>query len=185
MLKENKVDSSSVELTTTLYGHLRKLARERMAAQPDPQTLQATALLHEAWLRIGGDQQPKWNDRIHFYSAVARAMRHILVDRARKRQSVRHGGAMRRVDLECWNWEAADPWKIDQNDKLILVVNEALDKLDIEDHETADIVKLHYLAGLSVRETANAIGLPLRTVQRRLAFARTWLGDEIEQAVKA
>ncbi len=183
MLPGNMVDFGRVELTTTLYGQLRKLARERMAAQPQ-QTLQATALLHEAWLRIGGDQQPKWNNRAHFFSAVAQAMRHVLVDRARKRQSMRHGGGMRRVDLECWNWEATDPWEIDQNDKLILVVDEALDKLNTEDQETANLVKLHYFAGLSIRETAKALGLPLRTVERRLAFARTWLGYEIEQAMK-
>jgi RNA polymerase sigma factor (TIGR02999 family) len=178
-------DRGKVELTTTLYGKLRHLARERMAIQPDPQTLQATALLHEAWLRLGGDQQPKWNDRAHFYSAVAQSMRHILVDRARKRQCIRHGGGMRRVDLECWNWEARHHRKADQNDKVTLIVNEALKKMEFEDRETANLIKLHYFAGLSVRETAEVLELTLRTTERRLAFARTWLGEEIKQAMKA
>ena len=104
----NSPDLSRVDLTTTLYGELRKLAAARMAGQYGPQTLQATALVHEAWLRLGGDEQPEWNDRTHLFAAVAEAMRHILVDRARRRQRMRHGGGLQRVDLEAWNWEGSD-----------------------------------------------------------------------------
>jgi RNA polymerase sigma factor (TIGR02999 family) len=180
---ENKVDSSPVELTTTLYGKLRKLANERMATQYEQGTIQATALLHEAWLKLGGDEQPKWKNRAHFYSAVAQAMRHILVDRARKRQYVRHGGGMQRVDLDCWNWETADPWKADQNDKMVLVVNEALQRLESEDPEVADVIKLHYFVGLSIGETAETLQLSRRTTERRLAYARVWLSEEIKQQI--
>ncbi len=184
-LFSDEVDSGRVELTTSLYGQLRNLATKRMATQYDPQTLQATALLHEAWLRLGGDQQPKWKSRAHFYSAVARAMRHILVDRARKRQYVRHGGGLQRVDLNSLNWEASDPWKADQHDKVVLVVNEALQRLEADDPEIADVINLHYLVGLSIPETAETLQLSRRTTERRLAFARALLSEEIKHQLWA
>lgn len=181
----DEVDSSQVELTTTLYGQLRKLANRRMATQYDQQTLQATALLHEAWLRLGGEKQPKWESRAHFYSAVAQAMRHILVDRARKRQYVRHGGGLQRVDLDSWNWESADPWRADQHDRVVLVVNEALQLLESDDPEIADLIKLRYFVGLSIGEAADTLGLSRRTTERRLAYARAWLSEEIKQQIQA
>ena len=181
---EGEVDASPARLTTTLYGKLRKLAAERMARQYDPQTLQATALLHEAWLRLGGDHQPKWDNRAHFYGAVAQAMRHILVDRARKRQFIRHGGGLQRVELNSFNWEAADPHKSDQHDKVVLVVNEALERMELDDPEIADVIKLHYFVGLSVRETAETLELSRRTTERRLAYARAWLNEEIKQQIQ-
>ena len=94
-----------VDLTTTLYGELHRLAMSMMAQQMNPQTLQATALLHEAWLRLGGEERNRWKDRKHYFAAVAEAMRHILVDRARRRQSKRHGGGLQRVEMDSWNWE--------------------------------------------------------------------------------
>ena len=101
----NHESNNRVDLTTTLYGQLRKLAKVRMAGEYGPQTLQATAFLHEAWLRLGGDKQTHWESRAHYYSAVAEAMRHILVDRARRRQSIRHGGDLHRVAMDSLDWK--------------------------------------------------------------------------------
>jgi len=178
-------DRSRVNLTTSLYGELRKLAAARMAQQAQPQTLQGTALVHEAWLRLGGEKQPEWANRTHLFAAVAETMRHILVDRARRRQRIRHGGGLQRVDLDSWNWERVDVSKATANDEALLVVNEALEKLAEADPQTAELVKLHYFAGLSVGEAAEAVGLSERTTERRLAFARVWLGREIRRDLAA
>lgn len=178
-------DRSWAELTTTLYGELRKLARARMAGQKGPQTLGATALLHEAWLRLGGDAQPEWSDRKHLFAAVAEAMRHILVDRARRRQRQRHGGGLQRVDLNTWNWECVDASKSAGHDEALLLVHDALERLALTDAQTVEVVKLHYFAGLSVRETAEATELSERTTERRLAYARAWLSREIRRGLAA
>jgi len=172
---------SRVDLTTTLYGDLRKLAAARMAGQYGPQTLQATALVHEAWLRLGGDEQPEWNDRTHLFAAVAGAMRHILVDRARRRQRMRHGGGLQRVDIDAWNWELADPGKAAANDEAILMVNDALEVFAAVDPQTAELINLHFFAGLTIPESAEVMGLAIRTAKRRIAYARAWLGREIRR----
>jgi len=156
-----------------------------MAGQQGLQTLQATALVHEAWLRLGGDEQPEWTDRTHFYAAVAEAMRHILVDRARRRKRIRHGGGLKRVDLETWNWEGSEPSRAAAHDEALLVVHEALEKFAIGDPQTVKLVKLRFFAGLSVREAAEAMELSERTVRRRIAYARAWLGLEIRSAFAA
>ena len=156
-----------------------------MAAQPGPQTLQATALLHEAWLRLGGEAQPHWNDRRHYFAAVAEAMRHILVDRARRRRRIRHGGELRRVDLDAWNWEALEPAEAAAHDDTLLVVQESLERLTRMDPEAAEVVKLHYFAGLTVPEVAETLGLSQRTAERRLAFARAWLARRIREEFAA
>ncbi len=178
-------DHSRVDLTTTLYGELRQFAAACMAGQQDLQTLQATALVHEAWLRLGGDEQPEWTDRTHFFAAVAEAMRHILVDRARWRQRIRHGGGLQRVELETWNWEGSESAKSAAHDDALLLVHEALEKLSTGDPETVKLVKLRFFAGLTVREAAEAMVLSERTVRRRLAFARAWLGLEIRSGMVA
>lgn len=176
-------DPSRVDLTTTLYGELRKLAAARMAGENGPQTLQATALVHEAWLRLGGDKQPDWENRTHLFAAVAETMRHILVDRARRRKRIRHGGGLQRVDLEAWNWESLDPSKAEANDESLLVVHEALEQLAIGDPESAQLAKLHFFGGLTVREAAEAMELSLRTAERRLAYARAWLGRAVRRGL--
>lgn len=184
--KTSEVPSQDrVDLTTTLYGELRRLAKSMMAGQQKPQTLQATALLHEAWLRLGGEERNRWQSRKHYFSAIAEAMRHILVDRARRRQTKRHGGGWQRADLEPWDWEQIGPVATAANDRAILAVNEALEQLSLTDRETADMVRLHYFVGLSVRETANLMELSLRTTERRLAFARCWMGQEIQESLSA
>jgi RNA polymerase sigma factor (TIGR02999 family) len=174
-----------VDLTTTLYGELRKLAAARMARQYGPQTIQATALVHEAWLRLGGDEQPQWDNRAHFFGAVAKAMRNILIDRARTRQRIRHGGDLKRVDLETWNWERLEPSKAQTDDKVLLALHEALEQLEVEDPETAKLAELHFFAGLTIREAAEAVNLALRTAERRLDFVRVWLGREVRRSLAA
>jgi len=176
-------ESRGVKLTTALYHELRKLAAARMAQEKGPQTLQATALLHEAWLRLGGDNQPHWENESHFYAAVASAMRHILVDRARRRNFLRHGGGLERVDGDFLDWEQLDPGKHDNNDTIILVVNDALEELSSGDPETAQVIKLHYFVGLSVVELARLMNLSERTVARRLAFARLLLGERLRREI--
>lgn len=180
---DRRPDGNRVDLTTTLYGQLRGIAAARMAGQDCPQTLQATALVHEAWLRLGGDQQPKWNDRTHFLAAVAETMRHILVDRARRRKRIRHGGGLRRVDLNALDWEGLGASRVETHDDALLVVHEALDELARSEPSTAQLVKLHFFAGLTVREASEAVGLSERTAQRRLAYARAWLGRAIRSGV--
>jgi RNA polymerase sigma factor (TIGR02999 family) len=168
-----------------LYDELRKLAAARMARQQGPQTLQATALVHEAWLRLGGDEQPEWTDRTHLFAAVAEAMRHILVDRARRRQRIRHGGGLNRVDMDAWNWERLDVTKAAEHDEVLLAMHDALERLAMGDKQTAKLVKLHFFAGLTVDEAAENVKLPKRTAERRLAYARAWLGREIRRGLAA
>ena len=176
---------SRVDLTTTLYGELRKLAAARMAGQHGPQTLQATALVHEAWLRLGGDEQPQWANRAQFFAAVAEAMHNILVDRARRRQRIRHGGGLRKIDLDTLNWERLDSSKAAAHDAALLVVHEALEKFLMGNPQPTKLVKLHYFAGLSVREAAEIVELSKRTAERRLAYACAWLGREIRRGQAA
>ncbi|MBK1877375.1 ECF-type sigma factor [Pelagicoccus mobilis] len=181
-----KRKKSRVELTTTLYGDLRKLAQSRMSGQQAPQTLQATALVHEAWLRLGCDKQPAWKNPNHFYAAVAETMRHILIDRARWRKRVRHGGALKRVDLNTWNWENVETASVAKIDDQTLALSEALETLNQGDSDTAELVKLHYFTGLTLKEAAEFLGFSERTAQRRLAFAKAWLGREMsDQAINS
>lgn len=168
------------ELVTAVYAELRRLAAGRMARESGPQTLQATALVHEAWLRLGGEQQPDWANRAQFFAAAAEAMRRILVERARRRQAIRHGGGQERVDFEALNWEHADATSMAQNDVQVIRLHEALERLAAEDPEVAEIVKLRYFGGASISEAARSLGLAERTAERRLQFARAWLGRELQ-----
>ena len=163
------------ELLPLVYEELRKLAAHKMAQQPPGQTLQATALVHEAWLRLVGSARQNWESRRHFFSAAAEAMRHILIDRARKRLSLRHGGGQQRLDIE--EVEVAAP--IEQ--ETILAVNEALSELEKADSTKAEVVKLRFFVGLSERETAEILGVSERTIERYWAYAQAWLFERIEQ----
>ena len=164
------------ELLPLVYEELRKLAAAKMAQEKPGQTLQATALVHEAWLRLVGSDEPRaWNGRGHFFGAAAEAMRRILVDRARQKARVRHGGALERVDLEHVTIATED------NDDTVLAIHEALEKLAHESPQKAEIVKLHYFTGLEYPEIARALGVSLSTVERGWAYARSWLYRELKK----
>jgi len=161
------------ELLPLVYGELRKLAASRMANEPPNQTLQPTALVHEAWLRLVGDTNPNFSGRAHFFGAAAEAMRRILIEKARRKCAQRHGGNQQRVDIE--SIEVAGP---DDDDQL-LAVNDALDKLSAIHAIQAEVVKLRYFMGMTNVETAQALGLSERTVKYYWTHARAWLFREI------
>jgi RNA polymerase sigma factor (TIGR02999 family) len=162
-------------LIPLVYQELRKMAARRMAGRLAGQTLQPTALVHEAWLRLGGENPRGWENRGHFFAAAASAMRSVLVDRARRRQAVRRGGGQQCVNVE--DVELADQRV---NDEQILAVHEALEKFSAEEPLKAELVKLRYFAGLSVEEAAGTLGISEPTAKRWWAFARGWLGREIK-----
>ena len=162
------------ELLPLVYQELRRLAAQKMANEAPGQTLQPTALVHEAWLRLVGSGQEHWNSRGHFFGAAAEAMRRILVERARKKARVRHGGQLERVDLDHVTVAAQD------NDDTILAVHEALEKLAGQSPQKAEVVKLRYFAGMEHAEIAEALGVSEPTVRRHWAYARSWLYAELK-----
>ena len=161
------------ELLPVVYQELRKLAASRMANEAAGNTLQPTALVHEAWLRLVGKENPKFGGRAHFFAAAAEAMRRILIDRARRKRAVRHGGGQVRLDIE--QLDLASP---DADDQL-LAVNDALDKLAAQDPIEAELVKLRYFVGMTVEEAASLLDISPRTARNYWAHARTWLYHEI------
>ena len=165
------------ELLPLVYDELRKLATARMADERPGQTLTATALVHEAYVRlVGGDQSQGWNGRGHFFAAAAEAMRRILVDNARRKARVRHGGGRHRLDL------AAVDLSIDVPADQVLTLDEALGRLAGRDPQAARVVDLHCFAGLSVEQAAEVLGISPRTAYRDWAFAQAWLYREIRGA---
>lgn len=159
------------ELLPLVYEELRKLAAHRMANEASGHTLQPTALVHEAWLRlVGGDTPAQFQNRAHFFAAAAEAMRRILIDRARRRRAIRHGGEQRRVDVE--EVEIASPAA---DDDQLLALSEALDKLALEHKTEAELVKLRYFVGLTNDEAAEALGISPRTAKYYWTHARAWL----------
>lgn len=161
------------ELLPILYDELRALARARLAQERGPSTLQATALVHEAWLRLVGDADPLWNGRAHFFGAAAQAMRRILVERARARRSEKRGAARERVTLD-----DAARIEVDAPAELI-ALDVALARLERHDPRKARIVSLRHFAGLSIEETARALELSPATVKSDWTYARAWLHREI------
>jgi RNA polymerase sigma factor (TIGR02999 family) len=167
-------DSTAAEqLLVLVYDELRRLAASKLAQESAGQTLQPTALVHEAWLRLVGDQNPSFKDRTHFFRAAAEAMRHILIDRARRKKTKRHGGDYLRVDFE--EFDLAAPSADDQ----LLAVNEALDKLALEHPIQAELVKLRYFAGLTNAEVSEVMGISVSTAKNYWTFSRAWLLNEI------
>ena len=162
------------ELLPLLYHELRHLAAHKMANEAPGHTLQATALVHEAWLRLAGPQQlARFQNRAHFFGAAAEAMRRILIERARRRRVLEKGGYAEREELADSSIVLAVP-----ADEL-LAVHEALDRLAAEDAVAAEIVKLRYFVGMSMPETAEALDIPLRSAERIWTFARAWLRNEL------
>lgn len=166
------------ELLPLIYEELRKLAAHKMAQQPPGQTLQATALVHEAYLKLVASERPNWDSRGHFFAAAAEAMRHILVDNARRKQRAKHGGNQQRLDVDVIEIAAHD------DDDKLLQVHEALDKLALEDAVKAEVVKLHYFVGLTHAESAQVLNISEKTVRRYWNFARVWLYQSIQAAAR-
>ncbi len=157
-----------------VYDELRRLAAHRMAAQPSDHTLQATALVHEAYLRLLGHGDHTWQNRRHFFAAAAEAMRHILVDRARRKAAVRHGGGQARLNFDDVLVASA------VSDDAIMQVNDALEKLASHDTTAAELVKLRFFAGLTLAQAGELLGFSERTAKRTWAYARAWLYQELQ-----
>ena len=156
------------ELLPLVYSELRQLARSKMARERPGQTLQPTALVHEAWLRFGGQ---RFENRAHFFGTAAEAMRRILVEAARRKLAARNGGGLARLDVD--EIEIAAPAADDE----LLAIHEALDRLAAHDAQKAELVKLRYFAGLSIEEAATALAISERTAKRHWTYARAWLLD--------
>lgn len=167
--------SAAGELLPLVYDELRRLAAAKLAHERPGQTLQATALVHEAYVRlIGDDKSVTWDGRGHFFAAAAEAMRRILVEQARRKGRVKHGGGMNRLPLEDPTEQPSDTCQ------RIVEVDAALDRLAAEDPRAAEVVKLHYFAGLSLTEVAQVLGISRASAYRNWTYARSWLRLEIE-----
>jgi RNA polymerase sigma factor (TIGR02999 family) len=162
------------QLLPLVYEELRNLAAARLAKEKPGQTLQATALVHEAYVRlVEGPAAGRWNGRGHFFAAAAEAMRRILIDQARRKARLRHGGDHQRIDIDQGQLSA----ELESED--FLALNEALDRLAREEPAAAEVVKLRYFAGLSIDETAAALGISVRTANRDWAYAKAWLHEQL------
>ena len=162
------------ELLSLVYGELRKLAAQKMAGEGPNQTLQATALVHEAWLRLGGEARAGWQNRAHFFAAAAEAMRRILIDKARRKEAEKRGGGWVRVEIDSLELASAMP------DEQLLAVHEALDRLAAHDPRKTELVKLRFFAGLTMGEAAQVLGVSEPTAKRHWAYARAWLFRELK-----
>jgi RNA polymerase sigma factor (TIGR02999 family) len=164
---------ASEDLLPLVYDELRQLAAARMNQEANGQTLQATALVHEAWLRMVGAGDREWQNKAHFFGAAAQAMRRILVDNARRKSRLKRGGGQARLDIEGLDLAAASP------DDKVLLMDEALEKLQTEDPEKARIVVMKFFGGLTNQEVAENLGVTERTVERQWAYAKAWLFQSI------
>ena len=164
------------QLLPLVYDELRKLAARKLARESPGQTLQATALVHEAYLRLVGAEDPGWNSRRHFFAAAAEAMRRILVENARRRKSVKAGGEHKRVELPEAEIAIEGP-RVD-----LLALDEALDQLHAKDKRKAELVKLRFFGGLSVEDAGRVLGISRATADRYWSYARVWLYSELSEA---
>src|SRR4051794_30190386 len=171
--------NASGDLLPLVYGELRRLAKQRLAREKPGQTLQATALVHEAYLRLVDEEvAQRWDSRGHFFAAAAEAMRRILVEKARRKQAEKHGGRLARQELDDVDIAAPAP------SEDLLALDEALARLEAKDPIKAQIVKLRYFAGLSEDEAAQAIGISRATAHRHWRYARVWLLNELGEGAK-
>ena len=166
------------QLLPAVYRELRHLAAQKLSREKPGQTLQATALVHEAYLRLVGSQAQDWKSRTRFFTAAAEAMRRILIENARRKHRLRHGGSLQKVDLD-----DAD-LAIDEPPEDLIALDEALARLAEHEPAVADLVKLRYFAGLTLEQTAEILGCSRRTADRHWAYARAWLFKEISQQEK-
>jgi RNA polymerase sigma factor (TIGR02999 family) len=166
------------ELLPLVYDELRRLAAAKLARESPGQTLQATALVHEVWLRLGGDAQPAWGNRAHFFAAAAEGMRRILIENARHKLAVRHGGKLQKLSASDTGFDlASEP----ADDAELLLINEAIDALALHDARKAELVKQKYFVGLTLEEAAEVLGISLRTAKRDWTYARAWLFNEVRR----
>ncbi len=163
------------QLLPLVYAELRRLAAHRMAQEAPGNTLQPTALVHEAWLRLVGDEAPMFGNRAHFFGAAAEAMRRILVESARRKKRIKHGGGLQRVDVDAVDVAMPVP------DDELLALDEALDRLAAVDERAAEVVKLCFFVGLTQEQAAQELGISISTAERRWSFARAWLYREMER----
>jgi len=166
------------ELLPLVYAELRQLAAHKMAHEPAGHTLQPTALVHEAWLRLGADVQPAWKNRAHFFAAAAEAMRRILVERARRRTALKRGGGAEQVSLE-----AAEMPTVVADDERLLAVDEVLEEFAAIHPRKAELVKLRYFAGMTFEEAASVLGIAVPTAKEWWAYGRAWLAVEIRRSL--
>jgi RNA polymerase sigma factor (TIGR02999 family) len=168
-------DERAARLFPLVYKQLRAAAQARMAAERSDHTLQATALVHEAYIKLTGDRKIPWKNRAHFYAAAAEAMRQILLDHARARGRKKRGGERQKLPLGAMDLAAAD------SGEYIVELDEALTRLQAENPLNAEIVRLRFYAGLSLDDTADALGIPRRTLDRRWSYLRAWLYRELQR----
>lgn len=166
---------ASENLLPLVYDELRKLAAARLAKEPAGQTLQPTALVHEAWIKLSGATNQQWTGKGHFFGAAAEAMRRILIDRARRRGRQRHGAGLQRVNLDAVDLAATT------DADTLLALNDALEKLALESPEKAQLVKLRFFAGLKLTEAAQAMEISPATAKRHWAYSRAWLLCELQK----
>jgi RNA polymerase sigma factor (TIGR02999 family) len=164
-------------LLPLVYEELRKLAVAKMAHEAPGHTLQPTALVHEVWLRLVGPADQPWNGRGHFFAAAAEAMRRILVEKARRKRRLKHGGAWQRIDVSQLDLAST------ADDDQLLAVDEALERLAQRDPQGAELIKLRFFAGLPNVEAARLLGIPERTAKRTWAYARAWLHEELKKTL--
>ena len=174
---EHGDSKAASELLPLVYEELRRLAASKMAHESVGHTLQPTALVHEAWLRLVGANQSGWDNRAHFFGAAAESMRRILVEHARRKQSLKRGAGAERQELD----ESVLVMTVPPDE--LLAVHEALDKLAAEDKTAAELVKLRYFVGMTMEEAASALGMPKRTAENLWTYARVWLHREIRSSL--
>ncbi len=175
--RRHQIEPTIAALLPAVYDELRRLAATQIARRAHDATLQPTALVHEAWLRLSRAESAEWQSRAHFIAAATETMRHILIDRARRRHALRHGGANQYVDVD-----EVDLAATSEEDDQLLAVSAAIDRLDTEHPQVAELVKLRYFVGLEVNEAALALGVSRATANRWWLFARTWIYRELRDS---
>src|SRR3989441_8080174 len=175
---ESGEPQATERLLPLVYEELRHLAAAKLSGEAPGQTLQATALVHEAWLKLASEDRRQWQGRTHFFAVAAEAMRRIIIDNARRKKAIRHGGGLERVNIDDSTMQIAAP-SGDEDEQL--AVHEALDRLATHDARKAELVKLRYFVGMTVEQSAEALGISEPTAKRDWAYARAWLFREIHR----